>query len=153
MSYYRAVFRWYSCLTFTSQTKTCSAHVRKLYLCSLELWPSSHRGYRKLAIFCAICGQMWLWCGKNAVTVISVKLHGLACHCIASATGLEGKGEKEACHNLFSHARTFPEFWEFCMYVNKFTVYFMIKYPTFPRGQKQVVAGLLSFPLEACGGG
>ncbi len=33
---------------------------------------------------------------------------------LASATGLEGKGEKEACYNLFSHARTFPEFWEFC---------------------------------------
>ncbi len=68
------------------------------------------------------------------------------CSSLASATGLEGKGEKEACYNLFSHARTFPEFWEFCMYVNEFTVYFTIKYPTFPRGQKQVVAGLLSFP-------
>ncbi len=45
---------------------------------------------------------------------------------LASATGLEGKGEKEACHNLFSHARTFPEFWEFCIYVNEFTVYFTI---------------------------
>ncbi len=55
---------------------------------------------------------------------------------LASATGLEGKGEKEACYNLFSHARTFPEFWEFCMYiqnsgefcmyVNEFTVNFTI---------------------------
>ncbi len=31
------------------------------------------------------------------------------------------------------------------MYVNEFMVYFMLIYPTFPHGQKQVVAGLLSF--------
>ncbi len=64
---------------------------------------------------------------------------------LASATGLKGKREKEACYNLFSMRELSQNSGHSVMYVNEFTVYFTIIYPTFPRGQKQVVAGLPPF--------